>query len=210
MKWLVRGFVIAFLAGIGLASPAAAQLKTPGQIQRDIDAAVKKATAGVQQQVASVTTKPDPSTALPCDFKMLTKLTADNLVPTMKACAQDVNNQLVSDTSRALASAQAYGCNGSTTGCSGDGDAINCLQPALAIFKAGAIIPAVPATATTPAVPEQDPGPILLYQKYREFTLAGALTSCQAWFNGPINATAAAGIAGVATAVSGAALLVPK
>jgi hypothetical protein len=60
------------------------------------------------------------------------------------------------------------------------------------------------------AAPAQDPGPILLYQKYREFTLAGGLTACQTCFNGPINATAAVGVAGAGTIVAGAALLAPK
>ena len=224
MKWLVRGLVIAFLTGIGLAMPAAAQLKTPGQIQRDIDAAVKKATTGVQQQVAAVT-KPasDPSAALPCmDISVLTKLTPQNLVPTLKGCEIAGVNQLVTDTSRALDSAKAFTGSATGTTASGDNDAINCLSPGLALFKAAAIIPAVPdtpavlnadGTVKTPAVagtPEIDPGPILLFQKYREFTIVGGLTSCQTWLNGPVNATAAAGIAGVATAIGGAAVLAPK
>jgi hypothetical protein len=116
---------------------------------------------------------------------------------------------------------RAYGSTNGTNG-SGDGDAINCLTPALALFKAGVQVPAiaaqeaVPATATTPAipavtaVPAQDPGPILLYQKYRELTLSGGLTACQTWFNGPINATTAAGIAGAGTVAGAAALLAPK
>jgi hypothetical protein len=212
----MKAIVIAVVLITGL-SPAMAQVKfkTPAQIQQDIDNALKKANAGVQKQVATATATVDPAAALPCDFALLISLTPQNLMPTVKACLSDVNSTLVSDTQRALASAKAYSS-------SGDNDAVNCLTPALAIFQAGVQIPAVPAvaevpaTATTPAVPAvaaipaQDPGPILLYQKYREFTLAGALTSCQAWFNGPINATAAAGIAGAGTAIAGAALLAPK
>lgn len=211
--------LIAFLLSALIAPSAFAQ----GKIARDIDAAVKKLNTGVQQQVAAVTTqKADPVAALPCmDIKMLVKLTPENLVPTMKACVQDLNNQLISDTSRALDSAKTYTTTGSSAAI-GDNDAVNCLTPALALFKAAAIVPAVvgvdavlntdgsvkvPAVAATP---ELDPGPVLLFQKYREFTLAGALTSCQAWFNGPINATTAAGVAGVGTAVAGAALLAPK
>lgn len=242
MKWLVRGLVIAFLAGIGLASPAAAQLKTTGQIQRDIDAAKAKLDA-LNQQIGTKTqamaqsakqavTPADPTTALPCmDISVLTKLTPQNLVPTIKGCEQDGIKQLVSDSSRALASAIAYvGPNG---GSPGDSDGIACHKPALALFQAALNIPATPGSAAvdavaavlnpdgsikTPAVtaaaavaptPEIIPGPILLYQKFGEFVMAGGLTSCPTWFNKPINAVGAAGVAGVG-AVAGAALLAPK
>jgi hypothetical protein len=187
------------------------------------------------------------SAALPCmDMTMLPKLTLLNLMPTMKACVQDLNGQLVTDTQRALDSAKAFtgSATGSGTGTAsgtviGDNDAINCLTPALALFKAAMIIPAVaavpavdavaaqpavlnldgslktPAVAAVAAVPavagspEVDPGPILLGQKFREFTLAGGITSCQAWVNEPVQAVNAAAAGGVA-AVAGAALLLPK
>lgn len=198
--------ILAIVLGSFLAAPSAhAQIKfKPLPDPLKLNQAAAQAKAVITGQPA-----PDSTTALPCDFKMLTKLTPDNLIPTMKACLSDVNSQLVNDTQRALDSAKVYGGTG-------DGDGVNCLTPGLAIFKAGVQVPAVPAviaadgTVTTPAVPAQDPGPILLYQKYREFTLSGALTSCQSWFNGPINATAAAGLAGAGTALAGAALLVPK
>lgn len=190
-------------------SPASAQIKLKpltGNIVRDIEGVSTSAKAAVTGQPA-----PDPTAALTCDFKMLTKLTPENLIPTAKACLSDANQTLVNDTQRALTSAKAYvGPNG---GNPGDGDGINCLTPGLAIFKAGVQIPAVPAvvaadgTITTPAVPAQDPGPILLYQKYREFTLAGGLSACMTWFNGPIVATTAAGAAGAATAIGAAAAL---
>jgi hypothetical protein len=182
---------------------------------------------------AKPASKPDPAAPLPCmDIRVLTKLTPDNLVPTFRGCKIEVIGQLVKDTSAALDSAKAF--TGSATAGSaagavvGDNDAINCLTPALALFKAAmptqavaAVTPVpavlnadgsvkVPAVQAVPAVAANDPGPVLLYQKYREFTLAGALTSCQAWFNGPINATAAAGLGGAATVAGGAALLLPK
>lgn len=192
-----------FLAGIPAMAQPLPKLKTPGQIVRDIEGVGQQAKAVVTGQPA-----PTPNTALPCTFQMLIKLTPENLLPTINSC---IAGKLVSDTQRALQSAQSYGSSGK-----GDGDAVNCLTPALAIFQAGVEVPAIPAvmaadgTVTTPAVPAQDPGPILLYQKYREFTLSGALTSCQSWFNGPINATIAAGIAGAGTAIAGAALIMPK
>jgi hypothetical protein len=197
------------------ASPAFAQPKLTGNIVKDIQGL----NAGVK---ATVTGKPDSTTALPCmDISVLTKLTPQNLVPTLKACEIAGVNQLVTDTSRALDSAKAFTGSATGTTASGDNDAINCLTPGLALFKAAAIIPAIPdtpavlnadGTVKTPAVagtPEIDPGPILLFQKYREFTIVGGLTSCQTWLNGPVNATAAAGIAGAATAI-GAAALLPK
>lgn len=187
-----------------------------GNLVNDIKSATEQAKSAVTGQPA-----PDPTAALPCmDIKMLPRLTPENLIPTMKACVQDANNQLVTDTSRALDSAKAY--QGPNGGATGDNDGVNCLTPALSLFKAAAIVPAVPDTPAvlnpdgsvkTPAIPgtpELDPGPVLLYQKYREFTLAGALTSCQSWFNGPINATAAAGVAGIGTAAAGVALIAPK
>jgi hypothetical protein len=212
VKILIVTFALSFLVAGG---PANAQKLKPLKLTGDLAADIKANNANAK---AAITGQPaDPKAALPCmDIRVLFKLTPDNILPTAKACWTDANNQLVSDTQRALTSAQNF--KGSPTGNSsgaavGDNDAINCLTPALALFQAAAIIPAVPAvlnadgSVKTPEVPEQDPGPILLYQKYREFTLAGALTSCQAWFNGPINATVSAGAGAVGTALGGAAVL---
>lgn len=207
MKHLTRILLIAFLPVAVLAgAPAMAQTpKRPaltGNIVRDIENANRQTRAAVTGQPA-----PDSSAPLACTFQMLTKLTPENLLPTINQC---IANKLVADTQRALASAQAYGTSGK-----GDVDAVNCLTPALAIFQAGVETPAQDAvlnpdgSVKTPAVPAQEPGPILLYQKYREFTLSGALTSCQAWFNGPINATAAAGLGAASTAIGAAAVLAP-
>lgn len=204
---IMVAFALGGLLMFGGDAHAAGKLKTPDQIFQDIGNQVE----ATKQQVTNAV---DPTTPLPCTFNMLIKLTPVNLLTTIKQC---VAEKLVSDTQRALDSATKYGSTGK-----GDADAINCLTPALAIFQAGVETPAVPevpavlnpdGSVKTPgvaAVPAQDPGPILLYQKYREFTLSGALTACQSWFNGPINATAAAGIAGVGTVVGAAAVLAPK
>lgn len=198
------------LAALALSSSAHAQGRRPAVTGNPI-ADIKTDLA--QQKAAAISEPSDSAAALPCTFKMLTKLTPANLLPTITQC---IATKLVADTQRALTSAQAYGTTGK-----GDADAINCLTPALAIFQAGVEVPAVPEvpavlnpdgsikTPAVAAVPAQDPGPILLYQKYREFTLSGALTSCQSWFNGPINATAAAGLGAASTAIGGAALLAP-
>lgn len=169
MKWIVRGLVVAFLAGGGLASPAQAQLKTPGQIQRDINTAVKKATSNIEQ----VATAAKPAAASPCDFNLFAALEAATVVQQIQAClapiAQDVIQPFVTDTSAALQSA--------TT--AEDQPAINCLKPALAILQAAAGTPAQPNA--TPPVPASVPGPILIFQKYREFVLASGPANCKSW-----------------------------
>jgi hypothetical protein len=75
-----------------------------------------------------------------------------------------------------------------------DAPAIACLTPVLAIIKAAAgtvvtpAVPAVPANpnatppvAAVPAVPAvmSYPGPVTLFQKIREFGLAGGVPSCK-------------------------------
>jgi hypothetical protein len=162
--------------------------------------------------IAGTKAAPEP---LVCDFHILTQLKPDNLVEIIKTCVNQQKQEIVDSTQRALDSAKAFSPNP-------DQDAINCLTPALALFKAAQSTPAVPAqdavpaTATTPAIPavaaqsEREPGLILLFQKYREFVLAGALTSCQNWVNTPGNSTIAAGVGGVATVTGAAAILVPK
>jgi len=218
---ITMGFIIVGL-GLLLQGDAHAQTRTPVARPNLCDLDPLKLTPGCQVTPDLITAiksqisgapSTTPATPLPCTFQMLIKLTPANLLATINQCIAD---KLVSDTQRALTSAQAYG--GSTKG---DADAVNCLTPALAMFQAGVEVPAVPEvpavlnpdgsvkTPDVPAVPAQEPGPILLYQKYREFTLSGALTSCQSWFNGPINATAAAGLGAASTAIGAAAVLAP-
>lgn len=161
---------------------------------------------------------PAITTDQPCDITILTKLTPANLVPTIKKCGSNDVQVLVDGTQSALDSAKAFTPNP-------DQDGINCLTPALALFKAGVQTPAVPEvpavlnadgsvkTAAVPAVPAKDPNPILLFQKYREFTLAGGLTSCQSYIKTPVNATIAAGgqIVGDGLAIgAAAAAIAPK
>lgn len=205
VKVLLCAFALSFLlAGVPAMAQGATAKSTITRPRLPLDP------LGLNDQtIAGTTAAPAKAgdAALACTFQMLIHLTPENLLPTINSC---VAGKLVADTQRALDSATKFGTSGK-----GDADALNCLTPALAIFQAGVQVPAVPAvtaadgTVTTPAVPAQDPGPILLFQKYREFTLSGALTSCQSWFNGPINATVAAGIAGAGAAVAGAALLAP-
>ena len=233
-KIALAALALVMLLPMGLAQ-AQIKLKSPQEIRQDIKNKLDQTNAGVK---AAVTGQSDPNAALPCmDISVITKLTPTNLVPTIEGCHQDGVKQLVSDTSRALKSAQDYvGTNGGATG---DNDGIACLKPALSLFQAGLIIPAVPAVlaqdavpavpavlnpdgsiktqavpaipaiAAVAAVPEVHPGPILLYQKFREFTLAGGQTACPTWFNGPIQAVLAAGAGAVGTATAAVALI-PK
>lgn len=209
-KAVAKVLLVAFALSVffaGGSAMAQIQIKTPQQMINDLRAE----NATLKQQVTTVVTPAPASDApLACDFKMFTHFTPENLIPTLKGCFANGDAKIVKDATNALASAKAFKGN------IGDGDGINCLTPGLEIIKAGAVIAYVPAvmstdgtTVMTPEVPAQDPGLITLYQKYREFTLAGGLTACQTWFNGPINATAAAGAGGVATAI-GAAALLPK
>lgn len=195
VRILIACFVLSLMFPGGEARAQSAKLKTPAEIKRDIDTALGNGATKSSKDDAAA----DPTAALPCmDITMLKKLTLANLQPTLKACVQDANNQLVTDTQRALDSAKNYTPTGAKEP-TGDSDAVNCLTPALALFQAAAFVPAKPAvlnedgSVKTEAVPEQKPGPILLAQKYREFTLAGGLTSCQSWINAPINATISAG-----------------
>jgi hypothetical protein len=163
----------------------------------------------VQGAAAGVTKNSDGSVT--CSFNIFANLNPKNLQATIQACISDANSTFEPDVAAALASAQAYSG-------SGDQTAIQCLQPALAIVQAGieraavAAVAAQPATATSPAVaavaaaPGYKPGIITLFQKFREFTLAGGPTACQNWVQGTITG-AAAPVAGAVAGAAGAAAL---
>jgi len=160
----------------------------------------------------------------PCDITILTKLTPTNLVPTIKKCISNGSASLADGADKALASAKVFTQTGASSP-SPDNDAINCLSPAAALFRAGeqtAAVPEVPAvlnpdgtvkTQAVPAVPAKDPSMILLFEKFSEFELAGGITSCQTWFNRVNNAAlagAANAVGSAATVGAAAALVVPK
>ena len=114
-----------------------------------------------------------------CDFNLLAALKADNLFKQIHDCIQI---KLLNDVTAALNSATDFK----------DQVGISCLGPGLEIIKAAQTIPAIaaiPATDTTPAVaavPEIDPGPVLLFQKFRQFELAGGPAACKTWVNSTI------------------------
>jgi hypothetical protein len=206
-KILIAAFVLSmFLAG----NPATAgqlQLKKPA-VTGDIIADVKT-DLGIAPPAAGVTKNGDGTVT--CNFNIFANLNPKNLLATIQACVSDVNSTFEPDVAAALVSAQAYGGSGDQTG-------IQCLQPALAIVQAGiaraavAAVPAQPATPTSPAVPAvvavaaYSPGAITLFQKFREFTLAGGPTACQNWVNGTIQGAVAPAVGAIA-GVAGAAAL---
>lgn len=167
------------------------------------------ATAG---DAAATATQQNPT----CDFGTFQVITPQNLVGILQACGQ----KLVNDSQAALDSATA----------AKDTTAISCLTPGTALFKAGIGTPATPGTPEVPAnpgnpsatppipatpeipavaaVPAQLGGPILLFQKYREFVNAGGISACESWVNTVVAAQVGTA-AGVAGAAIGAAAILP-
>jgi hypothetical protein len=120
-------------------------------------------------------------TAAPtCDFNVFVILTPQNVVGTLQACGQI----LLTDSNAALASA----------GKASDSIATACLTPGTALVQAAVGTPEVPATATAPVTPAVLPGPILIFQKFREFVDAGGITNCKAWVNNTVSAATASGL----------------
>lgn len=119
-----------------------------------------------------------PVTNAPCDFNIFSSLQAKNLLDQVKIC---ITQRGQDDVQAALDSATA----------AKDSLGIQCLTPALAIVKAAANVSVAQsaahadttsATAVNPTTPNpQVPGPILIFQKFREFVIAGGPTSCKSW-----------------------------
>ena len=108
----------------------------------------------------------------PCDFNIFTALQAKNLGDQLRFCNA---TKLAADVKTALDSATA----------AKDTVGVSCLTPALAIVQAAVGTP-LPVDAAAPAGTEpaiQPPGIITLFQKFREFTLAGGVTACKSWVN---------------------------
>jgi hypothetical protein len=111
-----------------------------------------------------------------CTFGTFVLVTVQNLKQTIQNCGETFLN----DTQAALDSATA----------AKDVPAINCLTPAVAFIKAGIGTPASPGDPTAsppmPATAAKLGGPVLLFQKFREFVLAGGITNCQGAFNSTV------------------------
>jgi hypothetical protein len=168
---------------LGTASAAEKKPVFTGNVVNDIQSAVT-------QQASAVATKSDGTPT--CDFNIFALLNTQNVIQTLQACGA----KLLTDSQAALASANTANDNIATA----------CLTPGVALIQAGIGTPAVPAveavpaTATTPtiaavpAVAAQLPGPVLIFQKFREFLNAGGITNCKAWVNNTVTAATASGL----------------
>ena len=172
-KILLAAFVLSmFLPGRW--AMAQTHLRPPamtGNIAADIKTDL--ANAGIKQ----VTVQPGAA----CDFNVFAALDPKNVVTTIQNCVSDANKLFLPDVQAALDSATAYK----------DTPGIDCLTPALAIVKAAVGTPAVTApdgSITTPAV---QAGVILIFQKFREFTLANGPSACKNWVQSTINGAVA-------------------
>jgi hypothetical protein len=151
---------------------AQVKLKTPQQIVNDIKSATGQATSST------------PSKPGACDITLFANLTIANVVTDIQNCIDSViaggAAPFVADIKAALQSATD----------AKDGTAMACLGPALAIATAAMGTPAS-ADGSTPAV---YPGPILIFQKYREFLTAGGPSNCKTAVQSTINGTTASGL----------------
>jgi len=92
-----------------------------------------------------------------CDMNIFVDLARENLKQFLGACAA----KLAADSQAALDDATAKG----------DKVAIACLTPGTDILKAAA------------PTGDQEAGVILMFQKFRDFILAGGKENCKAWLN---------------------------
>lgn len=177
----MKRIMIAVAIGL-VATSAFAQDKPKPRIQITGDV-VKDTKANLGTVASNVPVIGSTSTTASkvCSFNLLAGLKADTLVKQIKDCIQ---NKLFDDVSAALDSANQFG----------DKIGIDCLKPGLEIVRAARGTQgsdAVPATDTTPAIAAVaaiDPGPILLYQKFREFELSGGPAACKTWVNSTLQA----------------------
>jgi len=143
-------------------------------------------------KVAPAPTTADEIQNTTCDFSIFAKLTLENAVPLLQKCTQMVDQgvvaPLVADMQKALDSAKAFN-NGA-----GDGTAISCLTPALALLVAAqgtAPVKDANGVVTTPGTP---PGVFTIGQKLREFVELGGPSNCKTTMQSTLNGLLAAGL----------------
>jgi hypothetical protein len=170
VKILILAFAVSLLVEPGSAQAQSRRgLAFTGDLQRDIKTDLNN--SGIKVP----TVKPGQA----CDFNIFAALKPENVVTTIQNCVSDASKPFEPDVQAALDSATK----------ANDKPAIDCLTPALAIVQAAVGTPAVKAadgTITTPAVM---PGIILIFQKFREFTLANGPSACKNWVQSTINGT---------------------
>lgn len=181
MKRIAFAILLAILPGLALAqTPIPKPRAITGDAVKDIRNAI---TPGGGNSNTGIFGSEKPVANAPCDFTLFTALKAENLLDQIKLC---LTAQLVQDVNLALDSATAVK----------DSVGISCLTPGLAMLKAGQeaaqpVAPPVAPPATTTDVPPINPvtsqpptfNPrlILLFQKFREFGLAGGPSACKSW-----------------------------
>lgn len=164
---LVAFLLSALFVPAAMAQTTVKKLQITGDFNADAKANLAKAGITVPTVVAGAA----------CDFNVFAALSPKNVVTTIQNCVSQGSSQFLPDVQAALDSATAYK----------DQPGIDCLTPSLAIVKAAAGTPAVVAadgTVTTPAVL---PGVILIFQKFREFTLANGTAACKNWVQSTVN-----------------------
>ena len=198
VKVLIAAIALSLLAlpsaglaqGVGVPKPRTAATAQPapvltGNPQADL--------AAVGNLLKKFSVAPPPSTPqeiqdTTCDFSIFSKLTFDNAIPLLEKCAQKVDANLaaplVTDASKALESAKA----------AGDGTAVACLTPALALLQAAEGTPAVKDASGVVTTPAVAPGLFLIGQKLREFVTAGGPSNCKTAVQATINGLLAAGL----------------
>jgi hypothetical protein len=123
-----------------------------------------------------------------CDITLFANLSFASVVQDIQNCVGSVVSAgatpFVNDLSAALDSANT----------AKDGIAMACLTPALAIARAAQGTAAVTAADGTVTTPATYPGPILIFQKYREFVNAGGPSNCKTAVQSTINGTVASAL----------------
>lgn len=195
---MVASFAIGTTAFALMVSPALAQSRVPTPQSRPATP-IENAVQDIKNKInpAEGASTPtglfgQPVSNAPCDFSLFAALKAENLIAQLKLC---ISAQFVDDVAAALDSATTVK----------DTVGMSCLTPGLAILKAAqtAMSPPTPAPSPTPgATPPDTPAPpatsqppsfnprlVLLFQKFREFGIAGGPSACKSWVQTTITMT---------------------
>ena len=140
-------------------APALASAQAPPQRPRTI---VPNLQLSIDPLGISKSSDQSNSSVPRCDFNLFADLRNETLHQYLTACA----SKLANDSKAALDDATAKA----------DQTAINCLKPGTDLLAAG--VPTKDANGV-----EQDAGILLMFQKFRDFILAGGKEACKAWVN---------------------------
>jgi hypothetical protein len=199
-KVLIAAFVLSFLL---------AGNQAQAQVRRQAVAPVASSdpATDIANFFKRFTIAPAPATVdeiqnTKCDFTIFSKLTIDNAVPLLEKCAQSTEQgavaPLVSDTQTALNNARSFGCPTplpANTTCPGNGMAIACLVPALALLQAAQGTPSVKDPTTGKVTQDAvAAGVVTLGERLDEFVQAGGPSNCKTVIQRTVNGLAAAAV----------------